>query len=64
MNWYQNYFFGYYFYCNHFGHREIDYKTHTINNHVWDKDMNVYGFRNKNYNSFASLFDYNVVCYK
>jgi hypothetical protein len=64
MNWYQNYFFGYCFCCNHFGHKTIDCRTHTRNNHVWNKDMNAYGFPNINYNSFSPLFDYNVVCYK
>jgi hypothetical protein len=64
MNWYQYSFFEYFFCCNHFGHIAIDCKTHTRNNHVWNKDMNAYGFSNRNYNSFAPLFDYNVVCYK
>jgi hypothetical protein len=64
MNWYQNYFFGYCFCCNHFGHNTIDCRTHTINNHVWNKDINAYGFSNRNYNSFAPLFYYNVVWYK
>jgi hypothetical protein len=63
-NWYQIYFFGYCFYCNHFGHKMIYYRTHTRNNHVWNKDINSYEFSNINYNSFSPLFDYNGVCYK
>jgi hypothetical protein len=62
--WYQNSFLGYCFSCNHFGHKEIDCRAYAINNHVWNKNRSTYGFSNKNYNSFAPLFDYNVVCYK
>jgi hypothetical protein len=64
MTWYQNYFFGYCYYCNHFGHKAINCRAHARNNYVWNKDRSTYGFSNRNYNSFAPLFDYNVVCYK
>jgi hypothetical protein len=57
MNWYHNSFFGYFFCCNHFGHKAIDYRTHTRNNHVWKKNMNAYGFSKINYSSFDPLFD-------
>jgi hypothetical protein len=61
---YQNSFLGYCFSCNHFGHKEIDCRAYARNNHVWNKNISTYGFSNRNYNSFAPLFDYNVVCYK
>jgi hypothetical protein len=65
MNWYQNSFSGCFFCCKHFGNKAIYCRTHKINNHVWNKYMNYYGFPNINYNSFSrSLLDYNALRYK
>jgi hypothetical protein len=61
---YQNFFFGYFYYCNPFGHKAIKCRAHARNTYMWNKDQSTYGFLNINYNSFAPLFDYNVVCYK
>jgi len=77
---YQNLFLGYFFSCNNFGHKSIEYRYYAISDHVRDRNRgsynnskddyvrkttrNFHGFHNINYNSFDHLLDYNIECYK
>jgi hypothetical protein len=77
---YQNIFLGYCFSCNSFGHKALDCRAYERSSHMRDRNRGSYktskndyvsnetrsshGFVDKNYNSFASLLDYNIECYK
>jgi hypothetical protein len=76
---YQNLFLGYCFSCNNFGHKAIDCRSYARSDHVkvrnicsyetskddyvTNKTRRSHGFVITNYNSIASLLDYNVESY-
>jgi hypothetical protein len=59
----QNYFFGYCYSCNGFGHKEIDYRTNVRNSYLRNNNRDTHGFSRRNYNSFSPLLNYNIICY-
>ena len=67
---YQHLFLGYYFSCNNFGHKELNFRSYGKYNY---KNVQIYGYKNnknnnnqenRNYNSFSPLQSYNVECHK
>jgi hypothetical protein len=67
---YQNFFFGHCYTCKLFGHKAINCRINERNkyarnmNGVKKRYGNNRGFVNRSYNSFYSLMDKNIVCYK
>jgi hypothetical protein len=67
---YQNFFLGHCYTCRKFGHKAINCRINERNkyarhmNGVNRRYGNNHGFVNISYNSFSSLMDKNIVCYK
>jgi hypothetical protein len=61
---YQNYLFGYCYYCNDFGHKVIYFRTRVRDGYMGNNNRYTHEFSRRNYNSFSPFFNYNIICYK
>jgi hypothetical protein len=60
---YQNSFYGYFYTCNGFVHKVIDYRTSIRRNYMRNNYRDTQGFSRRNYNSFYPLMNYKLICY-
>jgi hypothetical protein len=60
---YQNYFFGYFYSCNGFGHKAIDCRKNVRGSYMRKNNRDTHELSRRNYNSFPPLLNCNIICY-
>jgi len=60
---YQNSFFGYFYSCNGFGHKEIDCRKHIWGGYMRKNNKYTHELSRKIYSSFSPFLNYNIICY-